>query len=303
MRRAGVTKRAGNSRLWRWAALLSAALALCLLPTLRTALRLSMGEEEEELVSVPYMAGKTRIAYFITVGGMSEVDGFERLLRSLYHPYDLFYVHLDARATHSIIDVKRIINDVQGFENGGRSRNNVVLLDNPLYITWGGFTTLVAAMYGLAAAIVAQQWDYWINLSAHDMPLMPPDELREVLSQFKANATSFIAGTPYSPELTLGVDWRRQYADDGGLYRKQKGFAGTPATARLPAAVTRHQRPQPTLFDLYVGELWVVLHRDLAEYLHNSPDNTSRSLLAYLRHVCQLVLLRKAVFRVHQRAI
>lgn len=29
------------------------------------------------------------------------------------------------------------------------------------------------------------------------------------------------------------------------------------------------------------GEFWVTLHRSMAEYVHKSPDNQARSLLAY----------------------
>jgi hypothetical protein len=63
----------------------------------------------------------------------------------------------------------------------------------------------------------------------------------------------------------------------------QRGAAGTPTRVSLPGVVSLEQRSLPSLFTVYEGETWVVLHRSLAEYLHHSPDNNARTLLAYFR--------------------
>jgi Core-2/I-Branching enzyme len=201
---------------------------------------------------------RMRIAYFITVANAADLPALSRLLGVLFNVHDLFVIHLDARATpETVRKLERIMEEAphssgatalaqSGGDAAGAARedataggyigpgiwwlgrrsrpwpSNMVRLSNPVYITWGGFTALLATMYGLAAAATHRHpWEYWINLSAHDMPLLPAEELREVLSQFAQNSTSFIAAQPYNLRHTDGVDWRRRYTDDKGLYKLQ----------------------------------------------------------------------------------
>ena len=40
-------------------------------------------------------------------------------------------------------------------------------------ISWGGFSITLACLYGIAAALLwDDKWDYFINLSASDFPVM-----------------------------------------------------------------------------------------------------------------------------------
>ncbi|CAN0415152.1 unnamed protein product, partial [Laminaria digitata] len=63
-----------------------------------------------------------------------------------------------------------------------------------------GFTLTLNAVYGLTHALHWNtKWDYFVNLSASDLPLLPPDEIASILGEHKAANTSFIKGCLYEP--------------------------------------------------------------------------------------------------------
>ncbi|CAM9160175.1 unnamed protein product [Scytosiphon promiscuus] len=225
---------------------------------------------------------KARVVFYIMVAGLQELPGLDALLRNVYHVDHFFLVHLDVKAAAHVKEgVNRRILTV--LDERGNGQVNIRLVDPATPITWGGFTMTLNAVHGITQALHWNtKWDYFINLSASDLPLLGTDEVAGILGEHKASNTSFIKGFKYEPswEGYQFIDRREMFAEDQAVMRD------TDAEKRWPWAILDAQkemltRPMPNLFTVHKGEFWVMLHRSMAEYVHKSPDNQARTLLAY----------------------
>ncbi|CAM9333771.1 unnamed protein product [Phaeothamnion confervicola] len=199
---------------------------------------------------------RARMAYFIMAGGASEVRKLKRMLPVIYSEDNYYLVHLDRKTALS--DRENLRAYLGAFEKG-----NAMLLEPALTVSWGGFSITLAAIFGLASAVQwFPEWDYFINLSASDFPLLTQPEIAEVLGAVKDHGVSFVKGAPLEPRFERRVT---RYIDDQGLYRDK---------------FTR-QPMNPLRTGVFKGEFWVVLHRSYAEYLTESPDNVARMLMTY----------------------
>ena len=113
-----------------------------------------------------------RLAYLIS-GSRGDCGTLKRTLRALYHPLNQYVVHLDleAKAEERIELVEYVKNEAL-FEKVGNVR--VVVKSN--LVTYRGPTMVSNTLH--AAAILLKEagdWDWFINLSASDYPLVTQD--------------------------------------------------------------------------------------------------------------------------------
>eukprot|EP00903_Cladosiphon_okamuranus_P005503 g5484.t1 len=222
-----------------------------------------------------------RVVFYIMVAGLQELPGLDALLRNLYHVDHFFLVHLDKAAVNVRDSVKSRIQAV--LDERGIGERNIRFVEPSKPVTWGGFTMTLNAVYGLTQALHwTTKWDYFINLSASDLPLLRTEEIAGILGEHKASNTSFIKGFKYEPswEGYKFVDRREMFAEDEAVMRETEHEKRWP-WAILDAQKEMLTRPVPNLFTVHKGEFWVMLHRSMAEYVHKSPDNQARVLLAY----------------------
>jgi Core-2/I-Branching enzyme len=127
-----------------------------------------------------------RIAYSITVAPEGELPGLTRLLKAIYDPRNLYIIHLDPKARPAVKQqVKRLLVNMWKPRKGkkGKAKSNIRLVDNPVSVSWGGFSLLLSTIYCLSIARWAPEpWDYWINVSPSDMPLLPQNEIMQVFT-------------------------------------------------------------------------------------------------------------------------
>jgi hypothetical protein len=122
-----------------------------------------------------------------------------------------------------------------------------------------------------ACAILLKQskeWDWFINLSASDYPLVTQDDLIDTFSGLDRNL-NFI---DHSSKLGWKEEKRaKPLIIDPGLYSTKKSdvFWVTP------------RRTMPTAFKLFTGSAWMVLSRSFVEYCIWGWDNLPRTLLMY----------------------
>eukprot|EP00903_Cladosiphon_okamuranus_P019304 g17744.t1 len=207
---------------------------------------------------------RARVGYLIMLSGVEELQKTKRLLKAIYDPNNFYLVHLDRKDTRAVrTDLEKFIEDW----------NNVRMLVPALDVSWGGYTITLTAIFGICSMVQwSDEWDFFINLSASDFPLLPQSELTAVLGQYADVGMNFVSGAPLNERNRVEV-----LIDDQGLYREtQTSKAGRPlkvAKARLP--------PSKSMFTVYKGEFWVILHRSFCRYIEASPDNVARSLQAY----------------------
>ncbi|KAL9666510.1 hypothetical protein QQ045_000844 [Rhodiola kirilowii] len=136
-------------------------------------------------------------------------------------------------------------------------------------VTYRGPTMVANTLH--ACAILLKQnkeWDWFINLSASDYPLVTQDDLIYTFKDLSRDM-NFIEHTS-----TLG--WKEEkrampLVVDPGLYLSKKSDI-YPVNPR---------RSLPTAFKLFTGSAWMILSRTFVEYLIMGWDNLPRTLLMY----------------------
>ncbi|KAG8052902.1 hypothetical protein GUJ93_ZPchr0001g31938 [Zizania palustris] len=213
----------------------------------------------------PPGAGVARLAYLVS-GSKGDLDRLWRALHALYHPRNLYVVHLDREApvAERLELAARVANSTV-FRRVG----NVEVIRRANMVTYRGPTMVSNTLHACAVLLRrSRDWDWFINLSASDYPLMTQDDILHVFSSIPRN-TNFIEHTGY-------LGWKegeraQPLIVDPGLYmsRKQDIF------------YVSQRRELPTAFKLFTGSAWVALSRDFAEYVVWGWDNLPRTLLMY----------------------
>ncbi|KAH9623932.1 hypothetical protein KSS87_010520 [Heliosperma pusillum] len=206
-----------------------------------------------------------KIAYLIS-GSRGDGESLKRTLMALYHPLNQYVIHLDLEATpHERLELVDFVEKESVFSEVG----NVRVMAKSNLITYRGPTMVTNTLH--AMAILIKQgglWDWFINLSASDYPLVTQDDLLHVLSTLPREL-NFI-------EHTSDIGWKefqraRPVIIDPGLYTSEKS----------DVFWVPEQRGIPTAFKLYTGSAWMMLSRPFVEYCLWGWDNLPRTVLMY----------------------
>lgn len=113
-----------------------------------------------------------RFAYLIS-GSVGDGNALKRTLLALYHPHNSYIVHLDLESPpEERADLQNFVKDHPIFQKFG----NVKVITKANLITYRGPTMVANTLH--AAAILLREggeWDWFINLSASDYPLVTQD--------------------------------------------------------------------------------------------------------------------------------
>ncbi|XP_010924638.2 beta-glucuronosyltransferase GlcAT14A-like [Elaeis guineensis] len=215
----------------------------------------------------PPPAGPTipRLAYLVS-GSKGDLDRLWRTLQALYHPWNLYVVHLDLEspAAERLELASRVANDTLF-----RKVGNVHVITKANMVTYRGPTMVANTLHACAILLKkSKDWDWFINLSASDYPLVTQDDILHTFSSLPRNL-NFL-------EHTSGLGWKAGQRAmplmiDPGLYMSQK---------RDIFWVTQ-RRELPTAFKLFTGSAWMALTREFVEYCVWGWDNLPRTLLMY----------------------
>ncbi|KAJ4950990.1 hypothetical protein NE237_027822 [Protea cynaroides] len=206
-----------------------------------------------------------RIAYLIS-GSTGDGESLKRILKALYHPLNQYVVHLDLEASVAErLDLVDFVRSEPIFAKVGNVR--VVVRSN--LVTYTGPTMVSNTLH--AAAILYREggdWDWFINLSASDYPLVTQDDLLHTLFSFPRHL-NFI-------EHTSDIGWKelqraKPLIIDPGLYSRQKSNVYW----------VTEKRSVPTAFKLFTGSAWMMLSRPFIEYCLWGWDNLPRIVLMY----------------------
>ncbi|MCL7030630.1 hypothetical protein MKW94_014266 [Papaver nudicaule] len=206
-----------------------------------------------------------RLAYLIS-GSSGDGESMKRIVKALYHPLNQYVLHLDLEASVSErLGLVKFVKDEVIFGEIG----NVEVVVRANLITYRGPTMVSNTLH--AAAILMKkdvEWDWFINLSASDYPLVTQDDLLHTLATIPRHL-NFL-------EHTSDIGWKEaQRAQpviiDPGLYslRKSDVFWVT------------EKRSLPTAFKLFTGSAWMMLSRPFMEFCLWGWDNLPRTILMY----------------------
>ncbi|RDX79755.1 Beta-glucuronosyltransferase GlcAT14A, partial [Mucuna pruriens] len=204
----------------------------------------------------PALPAIPRFAYLIS-GSKGDLEKLWRTLLALYHPLNHYLVHLDLETPLEVrLELASRIEKQPVFKEVG----NVFMIQKANMVTYRGPTMIAHTLHACAIMLKrTKDWDWFINLSASDYPLVTQDD----------RSLNFIEHTS---RLGWKLDKRAMpLIVDPGLYRTNKSdvFWVGP------------KRTLPTAFKLFTGSAWTVLSRPFVEYVVWGWDNLPRTLLMY----------------------
>uniref|UniRef100_A0A7N0VAY9 Uncharacterized protein n=1 Tax=Kalanchoe fedtschenkoi TaxID=63787 RepID=A0A7N0VAY9_KALFE len=206
-----------------------------------------------------------RFAYMIS-GSKGDVARVRRLLQAVYHPRNYYLVHFDLQASDAErMEFARYMRGVSAFRRFG----NVKVVGKADAVTDKGPTVVGCTLHGAAILLkVARDWDWFINLSAADYPLLSQDDLLHIFSYLPRDL-NFI-------EHSSDIGWKefqmaRPIIIDPGLYHS--------ITSNVFWA--KEKRSLPAAFKLFLGSPWVGLSRSFLEFCIWGWDSLPRTLLMY----------------------
>ncbi|KAK9055554.1 hypothetical protein SSX86_026638 [Deinandra increscens subsp. villosa] len=176
-------------------------------------------------------------AYLISAS-KGDTAKLKRTIQSLYHPANLYLIHLELEATdHEHREIARFVTDNHVFQTVG----NVLVVGKPNRVTYRGPTMLAATLHAMSMLLrIDAKWDWFINLSASDYPLVTQDDLISAFSVLPRNL-NFIQ---HSSRLGWKLNKRgKPIMIDPGLYSMNKSEIWW----------VIKQRALPTAFKLYTG--------------------------------------------------
>lgn len=222
-------------------------------------------EEEEEQARYP-----VTFAYLISAS-TGDASRAARLLAALYHPGNSYLLHLDREAPAE--EHRRLAELVSGRGVYARA-GNVWIVGRPNLVTYRGPTMLTTTLHAVAVLLrLRRRWDWFINLSASDYPLVTQDDLMEAFAGLPRDL-NFIQHTSH-------LGWKikkraRPVILDTALYEDGR------AELIRPVNISTNLRRLPTAFKLFTGSAWTMLSRAFAEYVTMGwDDNLPRTLLLY----------------------
>lgn len=118
--------------------------------------------------------GLPRLAYLLT-GTKGEEAQLKRVLQAVYHPRNYYLLHLDLEAS----DAERLeLAKYVKFETVFAAFGNVMVVGKSDLVTYKGPTMVASTLHGIALLLKrVPHWDWFLNLSASDYPLLSQDGL------------------------------------------------------------------------------------------------------------------------------
>lgn len=129
-------------------------------------------ESKLQFLPISKLSSPPRFAYLVS-GSAGDGAMLKRTLQALYHPNNQYVVHLDADSSpQERLHLHKFVVNNPIF----RKFNNVRMITKANLVTYRG-PTMVANTLHAAAILLKQggQWDWFINLSASDYPLVTQD--------------------------------------------------------------------------------------------------------------------------------
>ncbi|XP_016441382.2 beta-glucuronosyltransferase GlcAT14A-like [Nicotiana tabacum] len=206
------------------------------------------------------------IAYLIS-GSTKDSSRILRLLFSIYHPRNQYLIHLDKKTSKSELNnLALTVQSVPVF----KAAQNVNVIGKADFRYKIGSCSLAAKLHGASILLkLSKSWDWFINLSAADYPLVTQDDLLHILSYLPkdlnfVNHSSYI-GWRESKKLKLIVV-------DPGLYLAEES----------EVYYATQKRVLPDAYRLFTGSSSAILTRKFIEYCILGSENLPRTLLMYL---------------------
>ncbi|EME31804.1 N-acetylglucosaminyltransferase [Galdieria sulphuraria] len=228
---------------------------------------------------------EANISYFIQVS-TSNVATLSRLMRVLYHKDNLYAIHFDKKiedqlVTWTLREIARVITRVSAGTNLTLPSNIIVIPRK--YVSYMGISMVLNTIAGMEALAESSHWDFFINLSGSDYPLLSQSQIRRILGHAKQKHPR-----PNFMWIDGNSDkWRNRLSDlhfDPALY-EELDVPHNPGGFELLEAVppgAKHPLANASWFSFSKCEAWMILSNELVEHIIRSV--ISKELLIKFAH-------------------
>lgn len=220
------------------------------------------------------------LAFFIQVSDAT-IGLLSRLLVVLWHPQHVYVIHLDAKIKpEKAENVKRVIGSVNVFQN-------VYFLPSEV-ITYKGVSMLLNTLSGMDFLLtkVRHKWEFFINLSGSDYPLVNSHTMAHVLGdpEITSRNMSFIQ-LAESKEFWESMKKSRFdyiYYDTAIGMANESTTLSNGSDTKLINTWVRHPILDQVGVEFTQSEAWIIAHRTFAELATQSTQGRKMLLLLSL---------------------
>ena len=224
----------------------------------------------------------SNVAFFIQVSN-SSILLLPRLLRAIYHPQNVYIIHFDYKISyHQRNTVSTLLLEEQ------RYSENVHIMESES-VSYAGVSMVLNTINAISQLLkMSDQWQYFINLSASDYPLVSPQTLRYLFGDPSINQKpiNFLQHQIADKDINWFFDRRisRTHIDtslwttmfSSKLHNSQHSKQGSLIDLQVTHPITSQMPRIPFV----KSEAWVILHRSFCEYVVDSSQSR-RLLLTY----------------------
>ncbi|KAL3112979.1 hypothetical protein niasHT_013444 [Heterodera trifolii] len=195
----------------------------------------------------PFSPGTShvKILFLLQLNGRDSRQ-LRRLFRSLFLPRHFYFVHVDSRQEFMLKEMLKVEESLraEGFANFRVAKRRMATI-------WGGSNLLDLFLWTVAETLGETnskwaQWDYIVNLSETDMPILSVEELEQNLAENR------------------GFSFLKSHGQNTSAFLQKQGlhFHFMQCEQRMWRVAERRNLPVNLRLD--GGSDWVVVHRDLA---------------------------------------
>ncbi|KAK6145888.1 hypothetical protein DH2020_019757 [Rehmannia glutinosa] len=228
------------------------------------------------------------LAYLIS-GSANDSGRVIRLLHAIYHPKNQYLLHLDRSASQTDRDALAVtVQSVPLF----RAAQNVHVIGKADYVFSSGPSSLSTTLHGASVLLrLSSNWDWFINLSAADYPLVTQDDefsydiYRDVYLRLCGLQRGGRVESVYTGSLLLQVNVLLLLGVVSSASRKLKPIIVDQAlflADNREMFFATQKRPLPDAYRLFTGSSTAILSRKFMEFCILGTDNLPRTLLMYL---------------------
>lgn len=220
----------------------------------------------------PESKDEARIAYFIQIGADS-IALLPRLFSRIHHRDNVYVLHVDSK-----VDAEKIESVHHLVERNPYYRANMHFMPSEM-LTYKGISMVFNTIGAMTLAYQKDAtWDYFINLSGADYPLVSATDQRRLLARpaVSPGLLNFISLFPKKEWRPYGFRVKYQYWDSAIVGRQDPK-----ARLRRMKMMREHPLEPHRRYEFVKAEAWTILSRPFCQFIIRSSF-AKRMLLAHL---------------------
>ena len=199
------------------------------------------------------------IAYFLQISD-STISLTPRLLSRIHHPQNFYALHFDKK-----IAAYRVVKIISDIKNNPLYKNVHIMEREP--ITYRGVSMVLNTLSAITDLLKNGHWDYFINLSGSDYPLVSPTMQRKILALpfVKQRESNFFT-------ISSRENWERTRLYRFSSIATDTALGMTDQASESQLVILNQQNPlySKLNYEYVQGEAWFILTRKACKFMIES---------------------------------